>query len=192
MASVGRDSVEPLTETVRMRLRRASPYQEILKRRSEIAAIESVAARFPLQLRFAFVQRLQPQLPAMQLDRELIDVSGHFGALRFVFLQLSLNFVNVRDRAGVGRFRNRNRGCVAAFLAGQVHACGVPRGYQRGFAMLAMKENIGIGLDFADGMHPEETSRGCAGVDRDLRARLITPSERSFHLQSAAPRCPTF
>ena len=38
-----------------------------------------------LELRFALVQRLQTQLPTMQLDRELIDVTGHFGALRIVF-----------------------------------------------------------------------------------------------------------
>src|SRR6266481_4743557 len=38
-----------------------------------------------LELRFTLVQRLQTQLPTMQLDRELIDVTGHFGALRIVF-----------------------------------------------------------------------------------------------------------
>ena len=38
------------------------------------------------ELRFAFVQCLQTQLPAMQLDCQLIDVTGHLGALRFVFL----------------------------------------------------------------------------------------------------------
>ena len=33
------------------------------------------------ELCFAIVQCLQPQLPAMQLDRELIDVSSDFSAL---------------------------------------------------------------------------------------------------------------
>ncbi len=41
--------------------------------------------QFFLQLGFAFVQCLQTQLPAMQLDRQLIDITGDFGALRFVF-----------------------------------------------------------------------------------------------------------
>ena len=62
------------------------------------------------ELLFAIVQRLQTQLPAMQLNRQLIDVTGHFGSLRFVLFQFPLNFVQLRcsiggwfDRFGNGR-----------------------------------------------------------------------------------------
>jgi len=60
------------------------------------------------KLRFALVQCLQSQLPAMELDRELIDVAGNFGTLRFVFGQLASNFFRVtrRVRARLFRFRN--------------------------------------------------------------------------------------
>jgi len=79
----------------------------------------------------------------MQLDRELIDVSGHFGALRFVFLQL----------ARIWLFRLRNECLLSAFLTRQIHAGGRSVRDQRRFAMLAVKENIGIGFDFADRIH---------------------------------------
>ena len=49
------------------------------------------------ELRFAFVQRLQTQLPTMQLNRELIDVTRNFSALRFIFFQFPLTFVDVFD-----------------------------------------------------------------------------------------------
>ena len=89
----------------------------------------------------------------MQLDRELIDVSGHFGALRFVFLQLAANFVGVRERARIWLFRLRNECLLSAFLTRQIHAGGRSVRDQRRFAMLAVKENIGIGFDFADRIH---------------------------------------
>ena len=49
--------------------------------------------QFFLQLGFAFVQCLQTQLPAMQLDRQLIDVTSNFGVLRFVFGQATLDLI---------------------------------------------------------------------------------------------------
>ena len=89
----------------------------------------------------------------MELDRELIDVTGHFGALRFVLFQLAANFIRIRERGRVRCFRLRNERLFSAFLTGQIHSrCGTRRD-QRRFAMLAVKENIGIGFDFADGMH---------------------------------------
>ncbi len=72
---------------------------------------------FFFELRFAFVQRLQAQLPTMQLDRELIDVTGHFGALRFVFGQFSSNFFRVGQRARARLLRFRNGRELAALLA---------------------------------------------------------------------------
>jgi len=65
-------------------------------------------AQLFFELRFAIVQRLQSQLPAMQLDRELIDVAGDFGALRFVFGQLPSNFFRVSQRVFVRFLQFRN------------------------------------------------------------------------------------
>ena len=86
----------------------------------------------------------------MQLDRELIDVTRHFGALRFVLFQLAANFIGISERTGAWLFRLRHRSLLSAFLTRQIHSrCGTRRD-QRCFAMLAVKENIGIGFDFAD------------------------------------------
>jgi len=53
----------------------------------------------------------------MQLDRELIDVTGHFGALRFVFGQFSSNFFRVGQRVRARLLRFRNGRELAALLA---------------------------------------------------------------------------
>jgi len=47
--------------------------------------------QFFFKLLFTLVQRLQTQLPAMQLNVELIDITGGFGSLRFVFGQAPLD-----------------------------------------------------------------------------------------------------
>ena len=89
----------------------------------------------------------------MQLDRELIDVTGHFGALRFVFFQLPANLIRIRECARARLNLFRNGGEFAAFVASHRKSGSRPAHHQRGFAMLAMKENIRIGFDFADGLH---------------------------------------
>ena len=104
--------------------------------------------QFFFELGFPLVQRLQTQLPAMQLDRELINVTGHFGALRFVFLQFASHLVRLCQRACVRLRRSWNSGELAAFLAGQTQSGGVPIHDQRCFAVLAMKENVRISLEF--------------------------------------------
>ena len=76
--------------------------------RPSIADLRFVRPQLFFKLPFAIVQRLQPQLPAMQLDRELIDVAGDFSALRFVLGQLPSNFFRVSEHvcARLLQFRN--------------------------------------------------------------------------------------
>ena len=47
------------------------------------------ALQIVLELLPPFLERLESQLPAMQLNAELIDVTSHLSPLRFVFLQLA-------------------------------------------------------------------------------------------------------
>ena len=110
----------------------------------------------------------------MQLDRELIDGTGHFRALRFVFLQLSPNFVRVSERARVWLFRLRHGRLLAAFLAGQIHSSGGPIRDQRRFAALTMKENVRISRDF--------TERTFRRFHKDYRAEAMPPQERKSQI----------
>ena len=62
----------------------------------------------------------------MQLDAELIDVTGDFDPLRFVLFELMLyigSFVGNLDGVSCGRFgrRSGNRGWLATSLAIQRH-----------------------------------------------------------------------
>ena len=138
---------------------------------SDLDATSTLPQLF-FELRFAVIQRLQSQLPAMQLDRELIDVAGNFGTLRFIFSQLSPDFFRVSQRIHVRLLRFRNGGQLAALLAGQHHAGGRSIHDQRGFAMLAMEEDVGISRDFAEGMsrrfHDQITSSRYAAAQRKI------------------------
>ncbi len=118
----------------------------------------------------------------MELDRELIDITGYLGALRFVLLQLAAKFLRISVRVRIGFLRLGDQRLLTALLAGQIHSsCRAIRD-QRRFAVLAVKENVRIGFDFSRrifrGFHPTRTSRACAQVDRKcqcgshLRARL--------------------
>jgi hypothetical protein len=46
------------------------------------------------ELLLALIQRSQTQLPAMQLNAELVNVTGHFRPLGFVFCEAALNMLD--------------------------------------------------------------------------------------------------
>src|ERR1700730_2150866 len=141
------------------------------------------------ELSLAIVQGLQAQLPAMQLNAELIDVTGDLGPLRFVLGELAANFFCIGQRIRTRFLRRRHSSEFAALLAGQGHSGGGSIYDQRRLAVLAMKENIGIGCDLAQGMfcrfslHGKSTSRRCAEGGTAIRqTREITPKKESGFL----------
>ena len=56
---------------------------------SSVPPLLGRVGKVPIELLPAFFQSLQSELPAMQLDAELIDVAGDLSPLRFVFFELS-------------------------------------------------------------------------------------------------------
>ena len=86
----------------------------------------------------------------MQLDGELIDVAGHFGALRFVLSQFAANLFRVGEFARIRLGRLRDCGELSAFVTGHGKPAGPSTHGQRSFAVLTMKENVRIGRDFAE------------------------------------------
>lgn len=93
------------------------------------------------QFPFAFVQGLEAQLPSLDLNVELVDVAGDFGALGFVFFELPFQVV---DFAGNALGVLRNLGGPAAFLAGKRHPRGGGVHDERGGAMRACENDVGI------------------------------------------------
>lgn len=78
-------------------LAHAKTYRDHLCAKTKKSSRYSLAGRAKLflQLLPPFVQSLQTQLPPVQLDTELIDVTRDFGSLRFVFLELSSQVRNL-------------------------------------------------------------------------------------------------
>ena len=98
---------------------------------------------FRFQFLLPFVQALQAELPAMQLDAELIDVAGDLSALRLIFLQLMLE---IGDFHGVfARGFERcvwYRGWFSALLAIKGHPGGRGVYDERSGTMPASEDNI--------------------------------------------------
>src|SRR5438874_11474547 len=75
----------------------------------------------------------------MELNAELIDVTGYFGALRFVLFQLALQIGELlRCRGGARRYHwNKRR--FTATLAVQSHSSGRRVHHERAGAVLAVE-----------------------------------------------------
>ncbi len=135
------------------------------------------------QLCFAFVQRLQAQLPAMQLNGELIDVAGDFGALRFVLFQFPLHvFRNCRRRCFCSWHRCRLR----ATLTRHRHSGRSAIHHQRTRAMLTGKYDIGggCGNGGARWLHHQQLSKRYTandGLRRDV-LRVAAAPKRGWRL----------
>src|SRR5438477_7858864 len=100
-------------------------------------------AQLFVQLGLAFVQRLQAQLPAMNLNAKLVDVTGHFGALRFVLFQLALQIGELLRRCRArARRRHWNKRRLTATLAIKGHSSGRRVDHEWTGAMLTLEKEI--------------------------------------------------
>ena len=127
----------------------------------------------------------------MQLDRELIDVTGDLQRAAIRFPSACRELLPLKR----ARLRSGSCGCgnqrwLTALLAGQIHSGGRSIRDQRRFAVLAMKENVRIGFDFSRsenfrGFHEEERAGAMPQADRkfavrsDLQARFEMTSSWS-------------
>jgi hypothetical protein len=103
-------------------------------------------AQFRRQLGLPLVQRLQAELPSMELDTELVDVAGHFSPLRFIFLQLVLKIGDLgsvlRRLLDLGALRHAQRLVTVLAVDGQTCRSGIDD--QRDGAMLAIEDDVAV------------------------------------------------
>ena len=78
----------------------------------------------------------------MELDAELIDVTGDFGALRFVLFQLALQIGGLLRCRGRARRYHWNKRRFTATLAVQSHSSGCRVDHEWASALLALEEEI--------------------------------------------------
>lgn len=99
-----------------------------------------------LKLLLTFVEALQPQLPAMELDAELIYVDGNLRPLRFVFLQL---MPKIGDPNAVRGIRTRrwagHLGRLTATLAINCHPGGSRIDHKRSRTIRTGEQNVLVG-----------------------------------------------
>src|SRR5205823_5914388 len=143
-------------------------------------------AQLFFQLGLAFVQRLQAQLPAMELNAELIDVTGYFGALRFVLFQLALQIRKLLRRCrGRARQCRWNKRRFSATLAVQSHSGGRRVDHERTGAVLALEEDVPCFVSClrTNRIHHSMTSRAYTKQGDELTHR--STSERKFRVNLA-------
>ena len=120
----------------------------------------------------------------MQLDRELVDLTDDFVALRLVFSQFAANLFRVHECAWICLDRLRNCGELSAFVTGHRKTGGRSIHGQRSFAVLAMKEDVWVGRDFAERCHAHKTSSRYAPAGAEMpnpksKGNLQRKSKRS-------------
>ena len=89
-----------------------------------------------LEFFLPLLQGLQPKLPAMKLDTELVDITCDFSALRFILFELMLQV------GSLGQIRIWDRSRFAALLAIQRHPGRGRIDHERRGAMRASENNI--------------------------------------------------